>query len=115
MCMNGGITATDTCTISRTPDYRNWRTRKVLGAQLEGFPAWFYSVHMGWWQDEQEPFSQQWAKLEQHLSAHRKGAPVWLLGDFNSPAEVRGQVYDMIADAGWKPSGRHAHRSFLVQ
>ena len=32
MSMNGRITATDTCAISRTADYRNWRTRKALGA-----------------------------------------------------------------------------------
>ena len=28
---------------------------------------WFYSVHMGWWNDEEEPFSEQMDRLQEHV------------------------------------------------
>jgi len=100
ICMEGRIADVDACTVSRTDDYSNWRTRRVLGVRTDVRPDWFYSVHMGWWQDEEEPFAQQWAALDGHL-AHREGR-IWLLGDFNAPAELRGQGYDLIAASGWQ-------------
>ena len=57
---------------------------------------------MGWWGDETEPFQEQWARLEAGLSGKRALAPVWLLGDFNSPAHVRGEGYDHIRSFGWQ-------------
>ena len=100
MCLNGRIAKVDVCTISRTDDYHNWRTRKVLGVQTDAMPDWFYSVHMGWWQDGEEPFARQWTALNGHLAC-RKGR-TWLMGDFNAPAEIRGQGYDLVADSGWQ-------------
>ena len=49
--------------ISRADDYANWKTRKVLGMQVEGLTDWFYTVHMGWWDDAEEPFLDQWKTL----------------------------------------------------
>lgn len=100
--LNGRISSTDVCTISRADDYQNWRTRKVLGVQVDDRPEWFYTVHMGWWQDEQEPFADQWAALSNHLAQRKKHSRVWLLGDFNAPAELRGQGYDLISASGWQ-------------
>ncbi|MBQ8507840.1 MAG: endonuclease/exonuclease/phosphatase family protein [Clostridia bacterium] len=102
MCLRGGISATDRCTISGIKDYQNWRTRAVLGVRPAGCPEWFYSVHMGWWQDEQEPFAGQWKALERHLAGKKRAGRVWLMGDFNAPAELRGQGYDLIAGSGWR-------------
>lgn len=101
LSLKGRITAADACTISRVDDYRNWRTRKVLGVQIDGHPEWFYTVHMGFWRDELEPFEQQWRRMDAHLSPKKESSRIWLLGDFNSPAEVRGQGYDLIAASGW--------------
>ena len=42
------IRCTDVFPISKVRDYQNWRTRAVLGVQVEGHPDWFYTVHMGW-------------------------------------------------------------------
>ena len=44
--------------LSNTNDYYNWKTRKALGIHTE--KGWFFTVHMGWWKDEEEPFKAQW-------------------------------------------------------
>lgn len=94
------ITAADSFRISRCDDYLNWKTRRTLGIEVDG--AWFYTVHMGWWEDEEEPFAAQWQELNRRLGSKMAEGPVWLLGDFNSPAEVRGQGYDCVRAAGWQ-------------
>lgn len=96
------ILATDAFRISHTSDYENWKMRKVLGFQTEDTKDWFYTVHMGWWNDTEEPFLDQWKHLEYCLQKKKSEQPVWLLGDFNSPAEVRAEGYDLIRHAGWK-------------
>lgn len=92
----------DSFCISSFDDYLNWKTRKVLGIRTADGSGWFYTVHMGWWQDEEEPFQSQWKRMEAHLEEKKKTGPVWLLGDFNSPAEVREQGYDCIRHSGWQ-------------
>ena len=72
-----------------------------MGIRLEGISDWFYSVHLGWWDDEQEPFRQQWTVLERKLAQKKKHGPVWFLGDFNAPAEIRGEGYDYVTASGW--------------
>ena len=43
---------------------------------------------MGWWNDEEEPFNEQWNNLNNHLSNKKN---IWLMGDFNSDAnEING-------------------------
>lgn len=73
----------------------------MLGIRTQGREDWFYTVHMGWWDDADEPFSAQWSTLERRLAFQKAAAPLWLLGDFNSPAEVRAEGYDCILRAGW--------------
>ncbi len=89
---------------SAIDDYNNWKTRKLIGICTEAAPdEWFFSVHYGWWNDADEPFQGQWQRTQAALQHPQ----VWLLGDFNSPAEVRGEGYDLIRHAGW-------HDSFLL-
>ena len=95
------IRSTDVFPISKVRDYQNWRTRAVLGVQVEGHPDWFYTVHMGWWDDAEEPFLNQWNTLNACLTTRSLYSAVWLMGDFNAPALVRGQSYDTIAASGW--------------
>lgn len=92
--------------ISGSSDYSCWKTRRIIGIRPEGMPdTWFYSVHMGWWDDEVEPFKRQWRNLNTELSGRgRMDGTVWMLGDFNSPSGVRGQSYDCICGSGWKDS-----------
>lgn len=97
------INDTDVLLISSVNDYNNWKTRKVLGILTgDKKKEWFYSVHMGWWDDAEEPFAKQWKNLNNHLS-NRK-ITTWIMGDFNSPANVKKQGYDLITDSGWYDS-----------
>lgn len=92
--------------ISQTDDYTNWKTRKVLGIRTEGKdPAWFYTVHMGWWDDKEEPFENQWERLCGQLGQFKQPdgpEKIWLMGDFNSPSEHRQEGYDLVCGSGWQ-------------
>lgn len=88
--------------ISKCKDFYNWKSRKVLGIKVlvnETF-KWFYSVHMGWWDDEQDNFINQWkcfiSKLKQD-----NNLDIYLMGDFNNPAHVSNEGYDYIISSGW--------------
>ena len=85
--------------VSNIVDYTNWKTRKILGIRTEDFPdEWFFSVHYGWWNDDEELFSAQWKMTEDFLEKYSK---IWLMGDFNNPAEIRNEGYDLIEASGW--------------
>lgn len=88
--------------ISKVQDVHNWKTRKVIGVKLliNGKEQWFYSVHMGWWNDEDERFIPQMQKL--HKILETKKGNVFLMGDFNSRSDIRGEGYDYVKDLGWK-------------
>ena len=73
----------------------------MLGVMLEGQDDWFYTVHMGWWDDLEEPFAYQWERLNQGLADKRLSARVWMMGDFNAPSDIRGESYDCIDRSGW--------------
>lgn len=97
LSLRGEIEETDAIHLTRSADYADWRVRKALGARIGR--DWFYTVHMGWWNDPFEPFQYQWKNLNEN--ARQDGGNTWLLGDFNSPAEVRGEGYDQIRADGW--------------
>lgn len=109
------ILAVDTLTVSAVDDYRNWKTRKILGIRPQFAPdEWFFSVHYGFWGDADEPFEAQWQKTAAHMKQYDK---VWLMGDFNSPAERRGEGYDLVGCGGWLDSyalARHREGSITV-
>ena len=87
---------------SKTDDYENWKTRRILGIQPEGSSGWFFTIHMGWWNDEEEPFVDQWKCIQETLKdpKYREGT-IWLIGDFNSQDDVRGEGYDLVLKSGW--------------
>lgn len=100
--LNEKITNSESFFINTVHEYENWKTRKVLGIQIEGKKDWFFSVHMGWWNDEEEPFIKQWKQLNSMLQKKIDNETnVWILGDFNSPAEIRNQGYDCVKESGW--------------
>lgn len=84
--------------LSRTQAYDDWRCRKALCIRLEGQNAWFYNLHMGWWQDTAEPFSEQWSRF---LHRKRMAERIWVMGDMNNPPSRRGEGYDQIASTGF--------------
>lgn len=88
--------------VSEVNDYSNWKTRKIVGIRTQKQPEeWLFSVHYGWWSDECEPFQKQW---ERTLMSLPEGKNIWLMGDFNSPAEIRGESYDMMINSGFHDS-----------
>ncbi len=99
--LNHKITEVHSFFISGCRDYDNWKTRRVLGIRTDASDDWFYTAHMGWWQDEEEPFSAQWNRLNDTLQPKKENGTVWLMGDFNSPSQFRGQGYDQILESGW--------------
>ena len=102
------IRCVDQFPVSKSNDYHNWRTRAVLGVQVEGLEDWFYTVHMGWWDDELERFLDQWKKLNCCITSKRMCGPVWLLGDFNASDLIPGQSYDHVVACGWVDTYRIA-------
>ncbi len=87
-------------TISRTDDYHNWKRRSLLAIRPEGAQDWFCCLHMGWWQDKDEPFKEQWENARSIL-AEKKNRRIFLMGDFNSPSQVRSEGYDLVRGDGW--------------
>lgn len=88
--------------ITDIQDYHNWKTRKALGIRVSTptGPQQFFSLHMGWWNDEEEPFIRQWERLTSRLS-ELPPDPVWLMGDFNSQAHIPDEGYTLISRQGW--------------
>lgn len=96
------ILETDILTVSGADDYENWKTRKLLGIRTAELPdEWFFSVHYGRWGDTDEPFRHQWIRTAEHMTRYDC---VWLMGDFNAPAEIRGESYDLIKRSYWHDS-----------
>lgn len=71
--------------------------RVLAGIQTE--QGWFFSVHMGWWQDAEDPFAGQWSRI--NALCRRQGGVHYLMGDFNSPAHRRNEGYDRVTADGW--------------
>ncbi|OIU70443.1 endonuclease/exonuclease/phosphatase family protein [Rossellomorea aquimaris] len=85
--------------ISKSHDQSYWKTRKIVGATLSyhGRPLSFYSCHLGWWEDEEEPFQYQADSLLEGISTE---SPAFLMGDFNNNAHVRDEGYDYLLRKG---------------
>ena len=83
--------------ISKSQDYNNWKTRKMLGIYTNDM--WFYSVHMGWWKDEEEPFAKQWDTVVKQLKERTQTC--FVMGDFNSPADKKQEGYEYVIQSGW--------------
>ena len=95
------ILKAEECFLSNSTEHSNWKTRKAVGVKttIGGKKQWFYSVHMGWWNDEEEPFSQQMDRLQEHVG--QKIENVFLMGDFNSNAGISGESYDYTKNFRW--------------
>ncbi len=90
------ILNTRTFQVSGDYDYTNYRIRMALGIQTED--GWFFSTHMSWWNDPEEPFAGQWERLQEETADLEQ---LFLMGDFNGDANVRNETYDLIQSSGW--------------
>ncbi|MDD6795053.1 MAG: endonuclease/exonuclease/phosphatase family protein [Clostridiaceae bacterium] len=94
------ITHKDSFYVSRDETTDNWKSRKVVKASIDykGEELDFISCHLGWWNDEEEPFKLQVEKLNKKVDSNKR---TFLLGDFNNNANVRNEGYDFIKESGW--------------
>ncbi len=87
--------------LSASNDFESIHTRRALVLETEA--AAFVSVHLSWWKEEEEnPFLREWASVETAVKNLRSKKPIYVMGDFNNPADVRNRGYDLITQAGWQ-------------
>lgn len=91
------ISAEDSFLVSQSTDTAYWKTRKIVGVQIQyqNAPISFYSCHMGWWTDDEEPFKQQADLLLQQIN--QEGLS-FLMGDFNNSASLPREGYDYLTN-----------------
>lgn len=84
---------------SITEDFTNWKARRIVGATLEigNKEVDFYSCHLGWWHDEEEPFKDQARNLLKKINMDKV---TFLMGDFNNDAFISGEGYDYFISQG---------------
>lgn len=85
-------------TVSKERPYEDWQRRMGLLLRRTGQRTWFCNLHLSWWEDREEPFSEQWRRLSAALP---RGEELWLMGDFNGPPHRRGESYDTVAAGGF--------------
>ncbi|MRX71177.1 endonuclease [Bacillus lacus] len=85
--------------VSKNENISYWKTRKVVFAEveIENQLMMFYSCHLGWWKDDEEPFRYQADSL---LRMTDTGQRAFLMGDFNNNAFIRGEGYDYLIQKG---------------
>lgn len=76
-----------------------WKRRKTVGVSIDyhGMILDFYSCHLGWWDDNEEPFRYQADQLLAYINKERLA---FLLGDFNNNANIRNEGYDYLVNRG---------------
>jgi maltose 6'-phosphate phosphatase len=94
--------------VTKSKDMNFWKTRKIVGAtiRIAGELVDVYSCHLGWWQDEEEPFKEQVDRLQQKI---KKDRLTFLLGDFNNDSSIRREGYDYLLEQGWYDTYRLAN------
>ncbi|WP_078378530.1 endonuclease/exonuclease/phosphatase family protein [Sutcliffiella halmapala] len=81
--------------VSKGVDTEYWKTRKIVGVTVSygGKDLSFYTCHLGWWNDEEEPARYQIDQLLRHVKGSE---PYFLMGDFNNSAHIRGEGYEYL-------------------
>lgn len=85
---------------TKAQDVTNYRTRRIVGMDLtyKEKPITVYSCHLGWFHDEEEPFTSQVDQIISKLNPERLNI---VMGDFNNDANTREEGYDYILSKGW--------------
>ena len=86
-------------------EYDNFKTRKALAIWTDD--KIFVSVHTGWYDDEDEPFSNQLKALNNALKPY-DDKEIYLMGDFNVPSHREDGGYPEILATGWFDSYNRA-------
>lgn len=92
--------------LSGDPTMDHWKSRFACGLVLGD--ALYVSVHTGFWNDDEAPFTRQWDALEAALP---EDMPVYVMGDLNQPAHMRGEGFDLLMARGWHDAYTQAKQS----
>ena len=91
------IEKTDSILLTDHDEINSWKTRKAQIIKTKDFTV--CNVHMGWWDDAAEPFCKQFDCLSERLSSVND--LIFLMGDFNSPANEKNKGYEKVLTDGW--------------
>ena len=81
--------------VSKTNDVTDYHTRKILLAHLEKQDVTVASCHFSWWSENGlEGFAYEWQNLLKRVPQMK--SQVLLLGDFNAPAHLENEAYDLV-------------------
>ncbi|NFO13160.1 endonuclease [Clostridium botulinum] len=85
--------------ISKATDVEYWKTRRIVKLTFEynNENIDIYSCHLGWWEDQEEPFKYQVKKL---LEENTSNNTTFFMGDFNNNAFIRNEGYDYLLNKG---------------
>lgn len=104
--------------ITKTSNHFTFKSRKVLKATINNID--FYSCHMGWEDDEVEPFAYQMEQLDRFVKENSVNRVAILAGTFNN--DVSTKSYQMIINKGYidlyrqyKPEGAYDETLILPE
>lgn len=82
--------------VSESQDFANYRTRRVLKGVLkhQGQSLAVYSCHYSWWDTSSKGFAFEWQRTLKQAFVNEKLHI--FLGDFNIPADKKGEGYDYL-------------------
>lgn len=86
--------------ITKNQDRSYWKTRKVVKMTISynKKDLDLYSCHVGWWNDDEEPFKNQVDNIMKRVNDNT----TFLMGDFNNNAFTRDEGYDYLIEKGLK-------------
>ena len=86
--------------ISNSKDTNYWKTRKITKIKVAYKDKFinFYSCHLGWFNDDEEPFVNQFDNLIKYIEKEELSL---IMGDFNNSATVKGEGYEYIVENGF--------------
>lgn len=81
--------------VSEGHDWLDYKTRRIIAAKITnetGKSFMAVSGHFSWWHGENNTeFHYEWQEAEKYLS--RTTLPIYMMGDFNNPADTDGYTY----------------------
>lgn len=83
--------------ITKTSDHFTFKSRKVIKATIQNID--FYACHMGWEDDEVEPFAYQLSELHRFIQQESKDRLAIIGGTFNN--DVKTKSYQEVIRAGY--------------
>ena len=84
--------------ISRGDIYEDHNTRMALLVEIKECDLMICNIHTSRYDSEIDPFYDQWKRLSDRLPDNRR---MFIMGDLNCPADVRGEGYDRVCESGY--------------